>query len=64
MNVYHAISLRSWGFPNEIIALSDSTEDNRRLLLAGVDKIFDMYEESSEIFVEMIKNRYYTGEKL
>ncbi|HIP61395.1 MAG TPA: hypothetical protein EYG98_02450, partial [Sulfurovum sp.] len=62
MNVYHAISLRSWGFTNEIIALSDSTEDNRKLLLAGVDKIFDMYEESAEIFVEMIKNRHNIGE--
>lgn len=55
VNVYYAITFRANGFKNEIIALSDSKEDNRKLLLAGVDKIFDMYEESAIEFVDMIK---------
>jgi Trk K+ transport system NAD-binding subunit len=56
LNVYHSISLRSNGFEGEIVALSDSKEDNRKLILAGVHKIFDMYEESANLFVEMIEN--------
>jgi voltage-gated potassium channel len=55
LNVYYSISLRSSGFTSEIVALSDSKEDNRKLLLAGVSKIFDMYEESASSFVELIK---------
>ena len=55
LNVYHSISLKSNGFKGEIVALSDSKEDNRKLILAGIDKIFDMYEESADIFVEMIE---------
>ncbi len=54
LNVYHAISLRSDGYQGEIVALSDSKEDNRKLRLAGVNKIFDMYEESAMRFIEMI----------
>jgi|LGOV01.1.fsa_nt_gb voltage-gated potassium channel len=54
LNVYHAISLRSDGYQGEIVALSDSKEDNRKLKLAGVTKIFDMYEESAVRFIEMI----------
>lgn len=56
LNVYYAITLRSNGFESEIIALSDSKEDNRKLLLAGVSKIFDMYEESASQFIELIEN--------
>jgi len=55
LNVYHSISLRSNGFQGEIVALSDSKEDNRKLILAGVNKIFDMYEESADLFVEMME---------
>ncbi|MDM5270949.1 NAD-binding protein [Sulfurovum sp. zt1-1] len=57
LNVYYAISLRSGGFKDEIVALSDSKEDNRKLILAGVSKIFDMYEESAERFIELIENK-------
>ena len=56
LNVYYAITLRSNGFESEIVALSDSKEDNRKLLLAGVSKIFDMYDESASQFVAMIEN--------
>jgi len=56
LNVYYAITLRASGFDSEIVALSDSKEDNRKLLLAGVSKIFDMYEESAKLFIEMIEN--------
>jgi len=55
LNVYHSISLKSHGFKGEIVALSDSKEDNRKFILAGVHKIFDMYEESADLFVEMIE---------
>ena len=57
LNVYYAISLRSGGFKDEIVALSDSKEDNRKLILAGVSKIFDMYEESAERFIELIEKK-------
>ncbi len=56
LNVYYAITLRANGFDSEIVALSHSKEDNRKLLLAGVSKIFDMYDESASQFVEMIEN--------
>ena len=56
INVYYSITLRANGFVSEIVALSDSKEDNRKLLLAGVSKIFDMYDESASQFVEMIEN--------
>ncbi|MEA3492394.1 MAG: NAD-binding protein [Campylobacterota bacterium] len=56
LNVYHALSLKSYKYRGEIVALSDSKEDNRKLKLAGVDKIFDMYEESAMRFIEMIKD--------
>jgi voltage-gated potassium channel len=56
LNVYHSITLKSNGFKGEIVALSDSKEDNRKLILAGVHKIFDMYEESANLFIEMIEN--------
>ncbi|MEA1879470.1 MAG: NAD-binding protein [Campylobacterota bacterium] len=55
INVYRSITLRANGFEGEIVALSDSKEDNRKLYLAGVNKIFDMYEESASLFVEMIE---------
>ncbi|PHS37240.1 MAG: hypothetical protein COB07_11145 [Sulfurovum sp.] len=55
LNVYYAITLRANGFDSEIVALSDSKEDNRKLLLAGVSRIFDMYDESASQFVEMIE---------
>jgi len=55
-NVYTAITLRSNGFTGEIVALSDSKEDNRKLHLAGANRIFDMYEESASLFVKMIEN--------
>ncbi len=57
LNVYRSITLRTNGFEGEIVALSDSKEDNRKLLLAGVSKIFDMYEESASIFVEMVQEK-------
>ena len=56
INVYYSITLRANGFVSEIVALSDSKEDNRKFLLAGVSKIFDMYDESASQFVEMIEN--------
>ncbi|RLA65516.1 MAG: potassium channel protein [Epsilonproteobacteria bacterium] len=56
LNVYYAITLGANEFQGEIVALSDSKEDNRKLLLAGVHKIFDMYDESASLFVEMIEN--------
>ena len=56
LNVYYAITLRANGFSDEIVALSDTKEDNRKLLLAGVSRIFDMYDESASQFVEMIEN--------
>jgi len=55
INVYRSITLRANGYEGEIVALSDSKEDNRKLYLAGVSKIFDMYEESANLFVEMIE---------
>ncbi len=55
INVYHIISLRAKGFENRIVALSDSKEDNRKLLLAGANKVFDMYEESAIEFIDMIE---------
>ena len=54
LNVYHAISLRADGYGGEIVSLSDSKEDNRKLKLAGANKIFDMYEEGAARFIEMI----------
>ena len=57
LNVYYSITLRANGFNDEIVALSDTKEDNRKLLLAGVSKIFDMYDESASQFVEMIENK-------
>ncbi len=57
LNVYYSITLRANGFKDEIVALSDTKEDNRKLLLAGVSKIFDMYDESASQFVEMIENK-------
>ena len=56
INVYYSITLRANGFVSEIVALSDTKEDNRKFLLAGVSKIFDMYDESASQFVEMIEN--------
>jgi voltage-gated potassium channel len=56
LNVYYSITLRANGFKDEIVALSDTKEDNRKFLLAGVSKIFDMYDESASQFVEMIEN--------
>jgi Trk K+ transport system NAD-binding subunit len=56
LNVYYSITLRANGYIDEIVALSDTKEDNRKLLLAGVSKIFDMYDESASQFVEMIEN--------
>ena len=61
LNVYITITLRANGFPDEIVALSDTKEDNRKLLLAGVSRIFDMYEESASQFVEMIENNVKKG---
>ena len=55
LNVYHSISLKSYGFEGEIVALSDTKEDNRKLILSGAHKIFDMYEESANLFIEMIE---------
>jgi Trk K+ transport system NAD-binding subunit len=63
LNVYYTITLHANGFMDEIVALSDSKEDNRKLLLAGVSKIFDMYEESASQFVEMIENNVRRVEK-
>jgi hypothetical protein len=56
INIYFIITLRAKGFTGEIIALSDTKEDNKKFILAGVDKIFDIYEESASQFVEMIEN--------
>ena len=56
VNIYYSITLRAKGFSGEILALSDTKEDNRKFILAGVNKIFDIYEESASQFVEMIEN--------
>jgi Trk K+ transport system NAD-binding subunit len=61
INVYYSITLRANGFEDKIIALSDSKEDNRKLFLAGVNKIFDMYEESANQLIEMIENHQKKG---
>jgi voltage-gated potassium channel len=61
LNVYYSITLRANGFNDDIVALSDTKEDNRKLLLAGVSKIFDMYDESASQFVEMIENNSKKG---
>lgn len=61
LNVYYTITLRANGFSDEIVALSDTKEDNRKFLLAGVSQIFDMYEESASQFVEMIENNVKRG---
>lgn len=63
LNVYYSITLRANGFTDEIVALSDTKEDNRKLILAGVSKIFDMYDESASQFVEMIENNVIRAEK-
>jgi voltage-gated potassium channel len=63
LNVYYSITLRANGFKDEIVALSDTKEDNRKFLLAGVSKIFDMYDESASQFVEMIENKVKRVEK-
>jgi hypothetical protein len=63
LNVYYSITLRANGFTDEIVALSDTKEDNRKLLLAGVSRIFDMYDESASQFVEMIENNVKRVEK-
>ena len=63
LNVYYTITLRANGFKDEIVALSDTKEDNRKLLLAGVSQIFDMYEESASQFVDMIENNVRRIEK-
>ncbi len=57
LNVYYSITLRSKGFESIIVALSHSKLDNRKLYLAGANKIFDMYEESASLFVEMIESQ-------
>ncbi|MCF6245411.1 MAG: NAD-binding protein [Sulfurovum sp.] len=56
LNVYYSITLRAKGFESIIVSLSHSTQDNRKLYLAGTSKIFDMYEESANLFVELIEN--------
>jgi len=63
LNVYYTITLRANGFTDEIVALSDTKEDNRKLLLAGVSQIFDMYDESASQFVELIENNVRRAEK-
>jgi len=55
VNIYYSITLRAKGFKGQIVALSDTKEDNRKFILAGVNTIFDIYEESAEQFVEMIE---------
>jgi voltage-gated potassium channel len=55
--VYQAISLRANGIKNTMVALSDSKEDNRKLYLAGVTKIFDMYEESANHFIALLEQK-------
>jgi voltage-gated potassium channel len=61
VNIYYSITLRAKGFGGEIVALSDTKEDNRKFILAGVNKIFDIYEESASQFVEMIENNAKKG---
>ncbi|HEY9128914.1 MAG TPA: NAD-binding protein, partial [Sulfurovum sp.] len=63
LNVYYTITLRANGFDDEIVALSDTKEDNRKFLLAGVSQIFDMYDESASQFVELIENNVRRAEK-
>lgn len=57
INLYYSITLRSNGFKDKIIVLSDTTEDNRKLYLAGVNKIFDMYEECATELIAMIEEK-------
>lgn len=63
LNVYYTITLRANGFSDEIVALSDTKEDNRKFLLAGISQIFDMYDESASQFVDMIENHVRRVEK-
>lgn len=60
INVYCSISLRANGFGHDIVALSDSKEDNRKLILAGASKIFDIYEESASHFVKILEENEQT----
>ncbi len=61
VNIYYSITLRAKGFVGEIVALSDTKEDNRKFILAGVNKIFDIYEEGASQFVEMIESNAKKG---
>ncbi len=51
INHYLAISLKVTQFNGRIIALSDTKQKNRQLKLAGVDVIFDLYDESAKAFI-------------
>ena len=55
LNVYISITLRANGFLGVIVALSDTKEDNRKLILSGVTKIFDIYEECASQFIKTIQ---------
>lgn len=55
LNVYVSLTLRAKGFTGIIVALSDTKEDNRKLILSGVTMIFDMYEESATQFIKRIE---------
>ena len=51
INHYLAISLKVNDFNGKIMALSDTKQKNRQLKLAGVDVIFDLYDESAKEFI-------------
>ncbi len=54
INHYLAISLKVSEFNGKIIALSDTKQKNRQLKLAGVDVVFDLYDESAKAFITQL----------
>jgi len=55
INHYLAISIKVDVFYGKIVALSDTKQNNHQLKLAGVDIIFDFYDESAKEFVWQLK---------
>ena len=55
INHYLAISLKVNAFHGKIIALTDTKQTNRQLKLAGVDVVFDLYDESAKEFIEKLE---------
>jgi len=54
INHYLAISLKINEFHGKIVALTDTKQTNRQLKLAGVDVVFDLYDESAKEFIDLL----------